>query len=47
MLFALKKIKGRNLHSITLFSDAFVTAPTIYAFQRAEWKTLLFKWARI
>ena len=35
------------MHSVTLFSDAFVTAPIIYVFQRTEWKTLLFKWAWI
>ena len=33
--------------SITLFSDAFATAPIIYLFQRTERKTLLFKWAWI
>ena len=34
-----------NLHSIWLFSDAFVTI--IYLFQITEWKTLIFKWAWI
>ena len=35
------------MHSLTLFSDAFVTARIIYLFQITDWKTLIFKWAWI
>ena len=37
MLFTFKKIKkADNLHSVTLFSDAFVTALIIYLCQRTN-----------